>query len=667
MVMKVDEQIVLWNHSNARLIDVRLATLANGDALRAYRLPAHAFFFAADGGGIARLDDEAHDFGRHHVLHGGRGAVLDLYPDERLSYYMVLYKAEPLPHYARQLGSRASADDPFRCHYGMLPSYPQAIADKLAAMREDWLSADQLDQLHVRLLFGQLVHELLRQLREQGAQPSRPDLIAQAIRYMDEHYAEPMSLARIAELFGCSESYLTKQFRRRLGLSPIRYLTQVRMDRAARMLGLPGVSLQEIAERVGYPDAHSLSRSFKKRFGRSPVHFLAGRPDPVPELPGSRTEYALVPTSPRCYIIVDNHSHDIAGGGASMFKKKRTSSMSAAALLLGISMLLGACGNANTNNAGGSSASASVSAPASPIASPQATASTESSAASGTRTYVDSKGTVTIPVHPERIVDLTGSAIGNLLELGIKPVAATDASMQSPYHQDQLAGVVNLGEGSDFEKILSLQPDLIVVFDYLEAAQYEKLAEIAPVVRLAYGADRPAELLKKFGDFTGRGGQAQSWIDEWNRKIERVKPKIVETVGDRTVSILQPYAKGIYAWGDKGGRGGEILYGDLGLKAPPIIQQKLIDGPEFGANLSLEQLPDYAGDYIFTSNWGWDDGDPEVVYGSALWKGLPAVKEGRTFFIDTAGSYYNDPISLDAQLAFIVESYLGKEGLTLLS
>ncbi|SFB50520.1 iron complex transport system substrate-binding protein [Cohnella sp. OV330] len=665
MVKTVDEQIALWNHANVRLIDVRLGTLADGDAPHAYRLPAHAFLYAAEGGGIARLDEESHNFGMHRVLHGGRGAVLRLSPDEWLSYYIVLYKAEPLPHYARQFASRGVGADPFRQHYGMLPTSPLALADKLAAMREDWLSADPLDQLRARQLFGQFVHELLRQMRAQGVEPNRPDLVAQAVRFMDEHYSEPMTLARIAELFGCSESYLTKQFRRRLGLSPIRYLTQVRTDRAARMLGFPGASLQEIAERVGYPDAHSLSRSFKKRFGRSPAKYLAGLPSVVPELPDMRTEYALAPASDRCYIIVDNHSHERTTGGASMFRKKRASSMTAAALLLGITMLISACGTGNTNHAGGSSAAASAS--ASPIASPQATAPAAASEATGTRTYVDSKGTVTIPVHPERIVDLTGSAIGNLLELGIKPIAATDASMQSPYHQEQLAGVVNLGEGSDFEKIISLQPDLIVAFDYLEAAIYDKLAEIAPVVRLAYGADRPAELLKKFGDFTGRADQAQAWIDEWNRKIERVKPKIVETVGDRTVSILQPFAKGIYAWGDKGGRGGEILYGDLGLKAPPIIKQKLIDGPEFGANLSLEQLPEYAGDYIFTSNWGWDDGDPEVVYGSALWKGLPAVKEGRTFFIDTAGSYYNDPISLDAQLAFIVESFLGNEGTALLS
>jgi len=126
------------------------------------------------------------------------------------------------------------------------------------------------------------------------------------------------------------------------------------------------------------------------------------------------------------------------------------------------------------------------------------------------------------------------------------------------------------------------------------------------------------------------------------------------------VSILQPHAKGIFAWGDKGGRGGEILHGDLGLKAPAIIQEKLIDGDEFGADLTLELLPEYAGDYIFTSNWGWDDGNADVVYESKLWKTLPAVKNNQVYFINEKGSYYNDPISLEAQLDFIVESFLGK-------
>ncbi|BBI36506.1 ABC transporter substrate-binding protein [Cohnella abietis] len=341
-----------------------------------------------------------------------------------------------------------------------------------------------------------------------------------------------------------------------------------------------------------------------------------------------------------------------------MYKARKSTSIAAMVLLLCVTLLLSACSgksnSANTATAGNSSPAASPS--QQPVATPES-----SSSAAATKTYTDSKGTVTIPVNPQRIIDLTGSAIGNLLALDIKPVAATYDGMRSPYHKDKLDGVVDLGDGSNVEAMLSLDPDLIIAYDYLEDGPYEKLSRIAPVVRLQYGAKTPGELLLEFGKITGKEEAAQAWIDQWNKKIAEVKPKIVEVVGDKTVSILQPYAKGIYAWGNKGGRGGEIIHGDLGLKAPPIIQKALVDGAGFGKDLTLEQLPEYAGDYIFTSNWGWDDGNPDDVYGSSLWKGLPAVKNNRVFFINQDGSYYNDPISLEAQLQFIVESFLGKQ------
>ncbi|MFF2907551.1 ABC transporter substrate-binding protein [Paenibacillus sp. NPDC057934] len=159
-----------------------------------------------------------------------------------------------------------------------------------------------------------------------------------------------------------------------------------------------------------------------------------------------------------------------------------------------------------------------------------------------------------------------------------------------------------MGEEPNIEAILALEPNLIITFDYIEEAQYEQLAQVAPVIRLKYGVGTPSELLMEFGKITGKEDLAQEWAEKWKTKIAEVKPKITEVVGDKTASILQPFAKGIYAWGNKGGRGGEILYDDLGLKAPEVIQKALIDGPGFGTDLSLELLPQYAGDYIFTSN-----------------------------------------------------------------
>ncbi|SFF31441.1 iron complex transport system substrate-binding protein [Paenibacillus algorifonticola] len=660
--MKLDDHIALWNHASVKVMDFRYAMLEAGEMLSPYRLPANAFLYVIDGSAQVQLDHSQHHMKRFHVLHGGRSAHLSITAEEPFTYYLILYKAVLMLSPSQKLAQPNDLSRPFHYEYSFVPLYPLPLLETLGKMYTAWMKPDPLNLFHARTLFYQFVHELLWQMQRQGIEPVRPDLLAQMLRYMQECYRDPITLETMSELFDCSVSYLTKLFKKQMNESPIRLLTQIRVKRAADLLEQTETSLQETAELVGYPDAHTLGRSFKKYYGLPPSEFRAKyrQNSLIPKSPVFRTKFAIAPPYTQCYSVNDyeSHYHSTRSGGFSVSKINKPYSM-AATLLLCMTLLLSACSGAT--NAGASQSGTNSSPAVQSSSQTPAEASPASSSTASTKTYTDSKGTVTIPANPERIVDLTGSAIGNLLKLDLKPVAALQAALVNPYHEGKLDGIVDLGDGTNLEAILNLDPDLIIVFDFLEESEYEKLAQIAPVVRLKYGAATPSDLLTEFGKITGREQIAQAWIEEWNAKIAEVKPKIAEVVGDKTVSILQPYAKGIYAWGNKGGRGGEILYGDLGLKAPAIIQEALIDGAEFGSSLSLEQLPEYAGDYIFTSNWGWDDGDPDVVYGSSLWKGLPAVKQNQVYFINAQGSYFNDPISLEAQLQFIVESFLGKK------
>ncbi|WP_341280836.1 AraC family transcriptional regulator [Paenibacillus sp. FSL H8-0537] len=660
--MKLDDHIMLWNHASVKIMDFRYARLEAGERLAPYRLPANAFLYVIEGSAQVQLDHSQHPMERFHVLHGGRSAQLSITAEQPFAYYLILYKAVVMLAPSQKLVQPNDSDRPFQYEYRFVPLYPLPLLETMGKMYTAWMKLDPLHLLHARTLFYQFVHELLWQMQRQGIEPARPDLLAQMLRYMQECYRNPITLETMSELFDCSVSYLTKLFKKQMNESPIRLLTQIRVRRAAELLAQTETSLQETAELVGYPDAHTLGRSFKKYYGLPPSEFRTKyrQNSLIPKSPAFRTKFAIVPPYTQCYSVNDYeyHYHSTRSGGFSVSKINKPYSM-AATLLLCMTLLLSACsGAANT----GASQSGTSSSPAVQSSSqPSAEASPTSSSAAATKTYTDSTGTVTIPANPERIVDLTGSAIGNLLKLDLKPVAALAESLVNPYHEGKLDGIADLGDGTNLEAILNIDPDLIIVYDFLEESEYEKLGQIAPVVRLKYGAGTPAELLTEFGKITGKEQIAEAWIKEWHAKIAEVKPKIAEVVGDKTVSILQPYAKGIYAWGNKGGRGGEIIYGDLGLKAPAIIQKALIDGAEFGSSLSLEQLPEYAGDYIFTSNWGWDDGDPDIVYGSSLWKGLPAVKQNQVYFINAEGSYFNDPISLEAQLQFIVESFLGKK------
>lgn len=275
-----------------------------------------------------------------------------------------------------------------------------------------------------------------------------------------------------------------------------------------------------------------------------------------------------------------------------------------------------------------------------------------------TITYTAANGEVKIPKNPKRVVVLAESYVGDFLALGITPIGVTQKALDNPYFKGKMNGVENLGDGSSVEKVLDMKPDLIVTFSGIE--NIEQLEKIAPTVAVEYGKKNFKDQLKEFGKMTGKEDQANEWIASWDKKITENKPKVEAAVGNKTVSILQPYAKGIYAFGHNYARGGEIIYGELKLKAPEIVQKEAIDSGTGWANLSLEKLPEYAGDYIFTSAWSGDNADPNVVYGNSIWKGLPAVKNNHVFKLDDKGSFFNDPVSLEAQLDFIVEKLTQK-------
>ncbi|MFM9278025.1 iron-hydroxamate ABC transporter substrate-binding protein [Paenibacillus jiagnxiensis] len=314
-------------------------------------------------------------------------------------------------------------------------------------------------------------------------------------------------------------------------------------------------------------------------------------------------------------------------------------------LMIGV---LSACGNASTPSAANSGESAGN------------TNSTEASQ-SETITYKASNGVVEIPRNPKRVVEVADSYVGDLLVLGIKPVGVNQQALENPYFEGKLDGVANLGDGQSFEQILELKPDLIIAPGWADASVLESYSKIAPTVGIKFGELPLREQLREFGKMTGKEAEAEAWITAWDQKIAEVKPQVQAAIGDKTVSIIQPYAKGIYAFGHNYGRGGDIIYGELELKAPPIVQQQAIDNGQGWANLSLEKLPEYAGDYIFTNPWSGDDTDPSAVYESSLWKNLPAVKNNRVFRMNPKGDLFNDPVSLEAQLDIILDYLLERK------
>ena len=94
------------------------------------------------------------------------------------------------------------------------------------------------------------------------------------IRYFNEHYQEKISLDRIARNMYLSTFYLSKIFKSETGDTPINYLIELRMEKARELLeAAPGLSIQNVAEMVGYDDAYHFSKLFKKHYGEPPTKY----------------------------------------------------------------------------------------------------------------------------------------------------------------------------------------------------------------------------------------------------------------------------------------------------------------------------------------------------------------------------------------------------------
>lgn len=101
--------------------------------------------------------------------------------------------------------------------------------------------------------------------------------IAEAKRYIAEHFHEPLQLSEVAKKLYLSTTYFSRLFKEKTGLTFSDYLANCRIDRARQLLATTDLSVAEVASAIGYQEANSFSRLFKTRTGQSPSEYRASQ------------------------------------------------------------------------------------------------------------------------------------------------------------------------------------------------------------------------------------------------------------------------------------------------------------------------------------------------------------------------------------------------------
>ena len=183
----------------------------------------------------------------------------------RLPGYQALFQSPPRSHH------RQPPKEPFR----LQPDDLGAIMKLLQRMEQEWLSKRPGYEALITGFFLQLVAELSRassgwgERQEVGQNPR----VTTTIHFMEQHYADPITLAELAGKAQMSVNSLLRIFKQATDMTPIDYLIHLRIRKACELLANPAFPIKEITFKAGFSDSNYFARQFRKVMGMTASEF----------------------------------------------------------------------------------------------------------------------------------------------------------------------------------------------------------------------------------------------------------------------------------------------------------------------------------------------------------------------------------------------------------
>ncbi|CAI6082072.1 AraC family transcriptional regulator [Cohnella sp. JJ-181] len=212
-----------------------------------------------------------------------QGACLMLHPlaicrleagEAGLTGYRFEFDTAGLQHSAASMTGLATLDD-------WLVSWVHQFGDSAGGMlleaeqlHRSRIEGDELERLERQIRFQSLLLSMLRAYRSSVAgEHSQRQAVARSIEYVRAHYAQPMSIGRLADMSATNRWRYTQLFKEETGQLPVDFLNTVRIDKAQELLLLTGDKLKQIALAVGYSNEYYFNRKFKQKIGITPGQY----------------------------------------------------------------------------------------------------------------------------------------------------------------------------------------------------------------------------------------------------------------------------------------------------------------------------------------------------------------------------------------------------------
>lgn len=176
---------------------------------------------------------------------------------------------------------------PFLDHYYAVPSTDERmeyVAQSCARMEEELcIQRDWYWSCRSRSYFMEIIITLERMYGligygEIANEPYAPETdenpkLRDAVMYIEGHFMEPLTLARVADRVSLNRTSLTALLKKELGMTVPQYLASFRIKVAKKQLAFTEVPIKEIAERCGFKTVQHFSRVFREITGQTPADY----------------------------------------------------------------------------------------------------------------------------------------------------------------------------------------------------------------------------------------------------------------------------------------------------------------------------------------------------------------------------------------------------------
>ncbi|MFD0680248.1 MULTISPECIES: AraC family transcriptional regulator [unclassified Paenibacillus] len=197
---------------------------------------------------------------------------------EALSRGEIQLAEQALEQFAQIVRGSESYNTIYQCYHVLLSSIIQSLEEKGPGMI-DSLEDNWFDQLKARQTsreiyewFIELIFPLYRQITEESRKKGAKLAIQIVCKQIKENVGVNHSLIEFADLVGLSPSYLSKLFKKELGVSFVEYVMESKVSKAKKLLEDTEYSVMEIAELVGYSE-RNLNRAFQRYVNMSPKQY----------------------------------------------------------------------------------------------------------------------------------------------------------------------------------------------------------------------------------------------------------------------------------------------------------------------------------------------------------------------------------------------------------